>query len=423
MRRIYLLFLSFWLWGMQTAFAQTDTLKLDLKQAERLFLSRNYDLIAAGYDIDRARADVITARLFDNPELEYENLFYNHETKKFLQTSYQYGQYAASLSQLVKLAGKRNKNIKLVQAGTKLAELEYFDLLRSLKFELQRTFYKSYFSASSLALYREQIESTQQLLKAYEIQLNMGNVAAKDVIRIKSLLIGLKAELADLLNELEDNYKDLKLLCGINSVTPAVLILNTKAIEKLTVEQLTYNRLLDSAQVNRSDLKLAKSSLEYNEANLKLQKAMAVPDVEISLSYDLKGNYPEKYTGLGLKIPIPLFNRNQGEIKKARVGIDAATANLKKQALQLDNEVFNAYRTALRNEKLYEDIDPAFSNDFNQLISGLIKNFKARNISLIEFLDLYDAYKTNTLQLNKVQLERMNSRAELNYVTGTNIFK
>ncbi|WP_175635568.1 TolC family protein [Pedobacter ghigonis] len=423
MRRIYLLFLSFWLWGMQAAFAQTDTLKLELKQAEQLFLNRNYDLIAAGYDIDRARADVITARLFDNPELEYENLFYNHETKKFLQTSYQYGQYAASLSQLVKLAGKRNKNIKLAQAGTKLAELEYFDLLRSLKFELQSTFYKSYFVASSLTLYREQIQSTQQLLKAYEIQLKMGNVAAKDVIRIKSLLIGLKAELADLLNELEDNYKDLKLLCGINAVTPLVLVLNTEATEKLTAGQLPYSQLLDSARVNRSDLKLAKSSLEYNEANLKLQKAMAVPDVEISLSYDLKGNYPEKYTGLGLKIPIPLFNRNQGEIKKARVGIDAANANLKKQALQLDNEVFNAYRTALRNEKLYEDIDPAFSNDFNQLISGLIKNFKARNISLIEFLDLYDAYKTNTLQLNKVQLERMNSRAELNYVTGTNIFK
>jgi len=423
MRRIYLLFLSIWALTAQAAFAQTDTLKLDLKLAEQRFLNQNYDLIAASYEIDRARADVITARLFDNPELQYENLFYNHETKKFLQTSYQYGQYAASLSQLVKLAGKRNKNIKLAQSGTKLAELEYFDLLRSLKFELRSTFYKSYFSAASVSLYEEQIQSTGQLLKAYEIQLKMGNVAAKDVIRIKSLLIGLKAELAALLNELEDDYKDLKLLCGIPAATPLALVLPVEALKTPGPEQLPYNQLLDSARINRSDLKLAKTSLDYNELNLKLQKAMAVPDVEISLSYDLKGNYPEKYTGLGLKIPIPLFNRNQGEIKKARVGIDAATANLKKQELQLENEVFNAYRTALRNEKLYGDIDPAFGSDFNTLISALIKNFKARNVSLIEFLDLYDAYKTNTLQLNKVQLERMNSRAELNYVTGTNIFK
>ncbi|RQO76472.1 TolC family protein [Pedobacter sp. KBW01] len=423
MRRIYFLFLSFWVLATQASFAQTDTLKLNLKQAEQFFLTRNYDLIAAGYDVERARADVITAKLFDNPELQYENLFYNHETKKFLQTSYQYGQYAASLSQLVKLAGKRNKNIKLAQTGTKLAELEYFDLLRSLKFELGSTFYKSYFSASSVAVYQEQIRSTEQLLKAYELQLKMGNVANKDVIRIKSLLIGLKAELAGLLNELEDNYKDLKLLCGINTVTPLALVLNTEAIEHLTAEQLPYSQLLDSARLNRNDLKLAKTNLEYNEVNLKLQKAMAVPDVEISLSYDLKGNYPEKYTGLGLKIPIPLFNRNQGEIKKAKIGIDAANANIQKQELQLENDVFNAYRTAIRNEKLLKDIDPAFSSDFNKLISGLIKNFKERNISLIEFLDLYDAYKANTLQLNKLQLEQMNSRAELNYVTGTNIFK
>ncbi len=423
MSRIYLLFLSFWLCAIPVAFAQTDTLKLDLKQAEQRFLNQNYDLIAASYEIDRARADVITARLFDNPELEYENLFYNHETKKFLQTSYQYGQYAASLSQLVKLAGKRNKNIKLAQTGTKLSELAYFDLLRSLKFELQSTFYQSYYAALSVALYEQQIQSTGQLLNAYEIQLKMGNVAAKDVIRIKSLLIGLKAELAALLNELEDKNKDLKLLCGIPAATPLNLILPSDAIKTPGPEQLPYSQLLDSARVNRSDLKLAKTNLEYNELNLKLQKAMAVPDVEISLSYDLKGNYPEKYTGLGLKIPIPLFNRSQGEIKKAKVGIDDATAKLQKQELQLENEVFNAYRTALRNEKLYQEIDPTFSGDFNTLITGLIKNFKARNISLIEFLDLYDAYKTNTLQLNKVQLERMNSRAELNYVTGSNIFK
>ena len=404
-------------------FAQTDTLKLDLVKAEQLFLSQNYDLIASNYDIDRAKADVITARLFDNPQLQYENLFYNRETKKFFQTSSKYGQYAASISQLIKLAGKRNKNIKLAQTGTKLAELEYFDLMRSLKFELRSVFYKSYFSASSVQLYQEQILSTEQLLKAYDVQLKMGNVAAKDVIRIKSLMIGLKAELTDLLNDLEDNYKDLKMLCGINAATPVSLVLNTAEIKNIALEQFPYTNLLDSARINRSDLKLAKTNLEYNEINLKLQKAMAVPDVEIALTYDLKGNYPEKYTGLGLKIPIPLFNRNQGEIKKAKIGIDAANANIKKQELQLENDVFNAYRTALRNEKLYKDIDPAFSGDFNKLISGLIKNFKERNISLIEFLDLYDAYKQSTLQLNKLQFERMNSRAELNYVTGTNIFK
>jgi cobalt-zinc-cadmium efflux system outer membrane protein len=407
----------------KVSFAQTDSLKLNLKQAEVFFLKNNFDLLLRSYEIDAAKAEVITAKLFDNPELEYENLFYNHETKKFLQTSFEYGQYAASISQLIKLAGKRNKNIKLAQTGVKLAELEYFDLIRTLKYELRNTFYKTYFSAQTIKVYDDQIKSTESLLKAYDLQLKAGNIALKDVIRIKSLIIGLKSERVNLLNDLEDHYKDLRLLCGLELNVSLVLELPEKLEKDISLNQIPYSNLLDSARTHRADLKLAKTDLEYNELNLKLQKAMAIPDVEISLAYDLKGNYPEKYTGLGLKIPIPLFNRNQGEIKKAKVGIDAATSNIRKQEILLSNEVFNSYHTALRNEKLSSEIDPAFNGEFDKLIIGLIKNFKERNISLIEFLDLYESYQENILQINNLKFERMSSREELNYVTGTNIFK
>lgn len=413
-----LLLLAF---STKTTFAQQDSVQLDLKQAEILFLKNNFDLLASNYQIDQAKAEVITAKLFDNPELEYENLFYNHETKKFLQTSFEYGQYAASISQLIKLAGKRNKNIKLAQTGVKMAELEYFDVIRSLKFELRSTFYKAYFTAQSVGVYQAQIQSTEDLLKAYNIQLKSGNVALKDVVRIKSLLIGLKSEQTSLLNDLEDDLRDLRIICGLEPNTNLYLKLNQNN-QLRNISQTPYSQLIDSAITNRTDLKLAKTSLEYNEMNLKLQKAMAIPDVELSLAYDLKGNYPEKYTGIGLKIPIPLFNRNQGEIKKAKVGIDAANTAIKKQELQLSNEVFNSYRTALRNEKLYNEIDPAFSLDFDKLINGLIKNFRERNISLIEFLDLYESYKDNVLQINNLKLQRLSSLEELNYVTGSNIF-
>ena len=417
-----LLLLFLWICS-GAALAQTDTLALDLLKTEGLFLKQNYEILASRYQIEQARAERITAQFFDNPELEYENLFYNHETKKFLQTSYANGQYAGSISQLFKLAGKRNKNIKLAEAGIKLAEYDYFDLMRTLRFELRSTFYSAYFTEQSLKVYDEQIASTTTLLKAYELQLKMGNISTKDLIRLKSLLIGLKSEQTDLLNALEDQYRDLKMLCGISASTNLSLTLNRQELNADLPSALSYSTLLDSARNNRADLKRAKTDLLYQEANLKLQKAMAVPDVEISLSYDLKGNYPEKYTGLGLKIPIPLFNRNQGEIKKARIGIDAATAGIRKQDNLLENEVLNSYKTALRNEKRFTEIDPAFSDDFNKLISGLIQNFKSRNISLIEFLDLYDSYKESTLQLNNLQLDRLRSRAELNYVTGSNIFK
>ena len=422
MRRICFLLLIFSALQSRKGLAQTDTLRLDIKQAEYLFRKQNYDLLAENFQIDQARADIITARLWDNPELEHENLFYNHETKKFLQTSYEYGQFASSVSQLFKLAGKRNKNIKMAQFGVKMAEFAYFDLIRTLNFELHNTFYEAYFTQQSILIYQQQIDASTQLLKAYEVQMKMGNVAIKDVIRIKSFVLNLKSELTSVLNDLEDSQRDLRLICGLTPSAVIQIQLSGPGND-FSIASLPYQSLVDSARVNRSDLKLAKTDLEFQKMNLKLQKAMAIPDVELSLSYDLKGNYPEKYTGLGIKIPLPLFNRNQGEIKKAMTGIDASENNIRKQESILENEVFNVYKTVFRNEKLCNEIDPSFSTDFDKLISALIKNFKDRNISLIEFLDLFDSYKENSLQLNKLQQNRMNARAELNFVTGTTIFR
>jgi cobalt-zinc-cadmium efflux system outer membrane protein len=282
-------------------------------------------------------------------------------------------------------------------------------------------FYKAYYNHQSVQIYQQEITGSETLLKAYQQQFSLGNVAQKDIIRIQSLLINLKAELKDLQNELEDNYRDLKIFCNINANTDLLLILDTP--ENISVEKITYNTLIDSARNNRGDYKLAKSTLQFSEANLKLQKALAIPDLQLSLTYDLKGNYPEKYTGLGVRIPIPLFNRNQGEIKKAKIGIEVANSQLQSYETILENEVLNSYRTALRTEQQYQAIDPKFSSNFNQLMAGMSENFKNRNISLIEFLDFYSSYKESALKLNQLKYERLSTREEINFVTGTQIFK
>ena len=419
MKTICLLFASLIFFSFN-ANAQSDSLKLDLAKAEQLFLSKNYQLLAANYNIGQAQAEIITAKLFDNPEFGYENLLYNHETKRFLETSFESGQYATDISQLFKLAGKRKKSIQLAQSGVKIAEHEYEETLRNLRFELRDVFYKAYYNHQSAQIFQQEIAGSEKLLKAYQQQFTLGNVAQKDVIRIQSLLINLRAELNELQDELEDNYRDLKILCNITANINLNLVLNVN--ESISVEKLAYNTLIDSAKINRSDYKLAKSTLQFNEANLKLQKAMAIPDLQVSLSYDLKGNYPEKYTGLGVRIPIPLFNRNKGEIKKAKIGIEAANNDVKSYEAILENEVFNSYKTALRAEQQYQAIDPKFGENFNKLMAGISENFKNRNISLIEFLDFYNSYKETALKLNQLKYQRLSSREEINFVTGTKIF-
>lgn len=400
-----------------------DTLRLNLHKAEQLFLEGNYQLIAQQYQTEQSKAEKITAKLFDNPELSYENLFYNHETGKFLETSMATGQFNAQVSQVIKLAGKRNKNIQLANAGIKIAEYGYFDVMRTLRYELRSNFYKCYYTQRSASVYKNQIAALAQLLNASEKQLKLGNLATKDIIRIKSLVYDLKAEYNTLCNEAEDLETTLKLMTNVKPGSKLLLEIETADTSGFNLKQQSYIQLLEAAKANRADLQLAKAELGFATQQLKLQKALAVPDVALSLSYDLKGNYPEKYTGLGITVPIPLFNRNQGEIKKARIAIAAGNNNLQQKENALENEVYNSYRSALRTEELYQSIDLNFDADFSKMLTEVSKNFSNRNISLIEFLDFYDSYKTHTLQLNNLKYERMNAKEEINYVTGSAIFK
>lgn len=406
-----------------SSYSQTSaSLALTLPQAENLFLKENYQLIAQKFETDQANTDIITAKLFNNPEISYENQFFNNDTKKFFQTSRVQGQYAAEISQIIRLAGKRNKSILLANSNVRLTEYQYFDLMRTLKFELSSTFYKAYYQQESAKIYDQQIKALHVLLKANEEQVKMGNIAVKDVIRIKSLLYGLQGEYSKLMNDNEDLQTQIKLLTNIKPDVKLVLATDVDQ-QRNDLEKQIYSNLLDSAKNNRADLKLALTAITSAENNLSLQKANAIPDVEFSMNYDYKGNYPDKYIGIGIKLPIPLFNRNQGEIKKARIAITAGQSILNQQQVLLENEVYNAYTSAMRTENLYKSLDQNFSTDFQKLIEEVVKNFKNRNISLIEFLDFYDSYKSNVLQMNELRYERINARQEINYVTGSTIFK
>lgn len=415
-----LLFICCALGFAQIALAQ-DTLKLNVTEAEKLFVTNNYQLLLARYEIEQAKADVITAKLFDNPEITHENLLYNHETKRFLETSFATGQFNTQISQLFKLAGKRNKSIKLANTAVKLEEFEYFDLMRTLRYQLRSTFFKLHSLQQSSKIYNGQIKALTQLLQASNKQLSLGNIANKDVIRIKSLLYTLQADYHQISTEINELTSELKLLTQINSSTT----IETVAPENnnFKTNEIAYTMLLDSAKANRVDLKSAQTAITYAQQNLKLQKANAIPDVQISLVYDLKGSYPEKYTGIGVSMPIPLFNRNQGEIKKAKIAIEAQQTAYNQVENVLSNEVFKAYQNIQRIESLMANRDQDFNQDYQKLIDEVTKNFAKRNISLLEFLDFYESYKENVLQFNQLKYERINAKEEINFVTGTTLFK
>ena len=404
-----------------SAFAQggvNDTLKLTVKQAEDLFAKNNLTLIAQHYNIGIAEAAIITARLFPNPDFSFSNGLYAQNATSGPAINEQ----AFSISQLFTTAGKRNKNIQLAKIGADQARFQFFDLVRTLKYTVRNDFYNVYYQLESAKVYDEEIKSLSATLTAYKEQYAKGNIAEKELLRIQAQLYSLQVEYSNLITGTDTIESQLKLLLRVPPKTTISPQVPEDLAGKENLSSVPYQKLLDSANVNRYDLRYSKVTVDYNNMNLSLQKATAVPDVNLSLNFDKLGGYGTNYLGAGIEFNLPFFNRNQGAIKQARLTLDQSKVQLQSQQDQVESDVAVNYKVAAMQEKLYNGFDTKFKQDFTHLIAEVYKNYLKRNISLLEFLDYYDTYKTNTLLMNGLLLSRVTSLEELNFVTGTPFF-
>jgi len=89
---------------------------------------------------------------------------------------------------------------------------------------------------------------------------------------------------------------------------------------------------------------------------------------------------------------------------------------------RVKNEVTTSYINALRSERLLQGFDPKFEENMKDLINQVTINFQKKNITMLEFLDYYDSYKENVLQINQLRFNKMSSLEQLNFSIGKIIF-
>ena len=71
---------------------------------------------------------------------------------------------------------------------------------------------------------------------------------------------------------------------------------------------------------------------------------------------------------------------------------------------------------------MFGTIDPKFAADFQRLNDEVLNHIFGVNISILDFLDFYDSFKQNIVQMNTIQYNRVNAFEDINYYTGTNFF-
>lgn len=413
--RFYLIGLLAW---MSTAASAQDTLKVTVRQADSLFFKNNLTLLAERYQVDIAKSAEIQDKLWDNPNLTVELAAYN-PSRGFLDLGRQ-GQKFVSLEQVISRAGKRAKQVALDVETTRKTELEFFDLARTLKFDLRQLFFETYFLEQTVQLLDNQIETLTTTVDAFDREYSRNNVSLKEVVRLKSLLFQLRNNRAAMQFEITENQRELRIYLHSEAFVKPVV--DSTDIGKYRTAALTPDQLRDVALVRRTDLRMAESAVKQAELNLTLQRALAVPNIRVGAVYDQASNYQNHYFGVSASMDLPFFNRNQGNVRAARSGI----SYFKTQEMAKRNSVFNevnaAWNKVLIAENAYRSVESRFADQFRELNQGMYDNFQKRNITLLEFIDFIETYHENIREFNRLQSDRIKVYEELNFVVGEELF-
>ena len=397
-----------------------DTLRLSLEQADSMFLQHNLELLAQQYQVDAARAAILQARLWNNPNLAITQGLYNPENKKWIDLS-RSGETALQLQQLILLAGKRNKQILIARDQYQWNVYAFFDLMRTLRYTLHADMLQLYYAQQSLNLYAYEIQSFQHLADVLRAQYQKGFAAKKEVLRIQAQLLDLQNQYVSQQQQIADIEAELATLLSVPR-SYVIPVLQTDSLLLRDVRQYALTTLIDSALNNRADVQMAGLNVKMSQHNLQLQKAQAVPDLLLAVGYDKNGSYVPNANLISAGFDIPLFNRNQGNIQAAKSMVQYQQTQLQQAREAVITEVTDAYQQALHAQQLYQSVDTSFYTSFQHMLEEVNLNYQHRNISMLELLDMYDAYKQAVLDYQQAQLNKLQTLEKLNYVVGRPVY-
>ena len=91
--------------------------------------------------------------------------------------------------------------------------------------------------------------------------------------------------------------------------------------------------------------------------------------------------------------------------------------------MNVQNDVFSTYQKILETEKINSGLNANFSDDFNSLLKGAQINYEKKNLSLLEFVDLFESYKQSMIQFYNIKAQRYSAFEELIFNVGKDVFK
>jgi len=407
------------------ASARPARAELTVDQAVGVAVQRNRDLIAAKLEIEITQVERIAAGIYPNPVLQYTvgNLVLgagNPQSQGLSPSPFSQTVHQIGVTQVVDVWAKRNLRVKTAELSVETRRLLVEDVLREIAFTVRNAFAEVVREQFELDLNRTTKARYDDVVRISKARATAGEISDFEFRKIE--LEGLKYQnaLIDATAELDLARQGLAQVMGLPRVddlpgpaAPTPIVRGPTAI----------GPLLERAVESRPDVRAAKKSKALAESMIASARREAYPDIFFGVAYTHSEFVVSGDNGntlaLTIGAPIPLFDRNQAGIARARIESRRAQNEIDRLALRVEYEV----REAIRHlERAAATLDVYEGGGMLDRADGQLRvaenTYRLGQITLLELLEAQRTYLETRGQFLKVQDDYRRARFAVAHAVG-----
>ncbi len=384
---------------------------LDLAERNNPTLQANQTLILQN------KAQEITANLRPNPVLSWDTQYLPiFSPSLFTDSNYweTQAQYDVGIGYLFERGKKRQHRLDAAKTATAVTEAQVTDAQRTVLASAAQLFASALLAKSNLEFADGLLDSYKKTVKISEDRFNAGAMSRNDLLKIQLQQLQFETDVNDARLAKTQALTSLRQFLGFDSVPADYDVAGNLAYEPVP---LRLEDVQARALANRPDLLAAQRGVVASESQVGLAKANGKVDVNVNFDYTRlnESNLGAFY----FSVPLPVFNKNQGEIARTQYALTQSQFQQKAAEQQVLTDVKNAYEGLRSSEQVVQLYDKGYLGQATQSLDITRFSYEHGAASLLDFLDAERSYRSTELSYRQALATYMTALEQLRQAVGS----
>jgi cobalt-zinc-cadmium efflux system outer membrane protein len=271
---------------------------------------------------------------------------------------------------------------------------------------------------ANLELAENLLESYKRTVKISQDRFDAGALSKNDLLKIQLQTLQFETDVHTDRLARAQALASLRQFLGFDSIPADYDVAGSLVYESVS---LRLEDVQARALANRPDLQAAQRSVIASESQVGLAKANGKVDLDVTFNYTRlnQSNLGAFYFNL----PLPVFNKNQGEIARTQYVVNQSQFQQKAAEQQVFTDVKNAYENLHTSEQIVQLYDKGYLQQASQSLDITRFSYEHGAASLLDFLDAERSYRSTELGYRQALAAYMTALEQLRQAVGSRDLK